>query len=519
MLAYLTVLSRCDARDEARPGSDGNARGVMAAGPVKSKEDEMRDFREQQKSDSPASLSAGSVRRVLPGRGGLPGVAAAAGLALLLSACGGGGAGAPNAGAALGAPASSILADAAVAPAPVAEQTAPDAGETPPPNPQARAPQTPKTLPVALPPVAETIPPRIRESQRPPTARNTVTAPSTLPFPSGSPVTDETVNMNTFGTWGHPDYQPGGSSADKNNGPNVVVRRRVGYSKRSLTLPISGGSGKYAYTSLYYGPAAIANLWLTYPADAGAGNLAVHIRTRRATPGGYGSLSHDAGKSEAIRVATGLSPGPGVLPGGVVMTPEYHEYWLTSIGHKGNVLSWLEAAGRLGPKHGFTIEDFFLTEAYLQAPGNAVQPAARGSETSATWTGQVIAFDSAASSILSRGTEIGGDARVTVNFGGSPTVDVSLTDLRSARAVSGAVGAAEPNGGLPPSRYPSQTWTGLALAGGGFSDSSGGRSIEGAFRNQGPSTGTSANTVGGIFAVPGTIKGGFVATLAPPSPF
>ena len=437
----------------------------------------MRDFREQQKS---ASLPAGLVRRVLPGRGGLPGVAAAAGLALLLSACGGGGAGALNAGAGPEASALSILADAAVAPAPVAEQTAPDAGETPPPNPQAEAPQTPKTPPVAketpppvaLPPVAETIPPRIQESQEPPTARNIVTDPSTIPFPSGIPVTDETVDINTLGIWGHPDYQPGGSSAAKNNGPRVVVRRRVGHSVKELSLPVSGGSGIYAYTQLHYGTIGLNDLWMTYPAGAGDGDLAVHIRTRK--------------------------------------SPHNRRSW---------VRNWLEAAASLGPYHGFSVEDFFLTEAYLQAPGSAVQPAARGSETSATWTGQVIAFDSAASSILSRGTEIGGDATVTVNFSGSPTVDVSLTDLRSARAVSGAVGAAEPNGGLPPSRYPSQTWTGLALAGGGFSDSSGGRSIEGAFRNQGPSTGTSANTVGGIFAVPGTIKGGFVATLAPPSPF
>lgn len=424
----------------------------------------MRDSRKPEKSGSLHSLPAGSARRSPPGRSGLPGVAVATGLALLLSACGGGGAGAPNAAAVLGGSASSIQAAAAVTPAPVVEKTAPvarnsppDAGKTPP--------------PVVPPPVAEAIPPRIQESPAPLTARSTVTDPSTLPFPSG---TDETVNMNTFGTWGLPAYQPGGSSADRNNGPNVVVRRRVDHQFRGLTLPVSGGTGELAYTSLWYGGVNILDLWLTYPAGAGAGDLAVHVRTRKtlATSGGN---------------------------------------------HKGFVADWLEAAARLGPSHGFTVEDFFLTEAHLQAPGSGVQPAAQGSETSATWTGKVIAVASAAKSILTRGDEIGGDATVTVNFGASPTVDVSLTDLRSARSFAGQ-GPTEPNGGLTPSRYPSQTWTGLALSGGGFSDSSARRSITGAFRSQIASTGTNANTVGGIFDVKGTMKGGFVATIAPPSP-
>ncbi|MCY3822264.1 MAG: hypothetical protein OXG62_00140 [Nitrospinae bacterium] len=478
-----------------------------AFAPVMSKEGEMHDSRKQ-KDDSPASLPAGLVRRPPPGRGELTRVAVAAGLALLLSACGGGGggAGAPNFGAALGGSAPSIQADAVVAPAlvaptPDAEQAAPVArnsppgdGETPPPT--------------GLPPVAE-IPSQIQEPPTTPTDRYTVADPSTIPFPSGSPVTDEKVSMNSFGTWGLPDYQPGGASAAKNNGPNVRVRRRVGYGRRLLTLPVSGGTGEFAYTSLYYGTAAIANLWLTYPADAGAGDLAVHIHTRRATPGGYGSISDDAVTSAAVRNATGV---------GAIWSDEIRPDAATrGTDHKAWVGDWLEAAARLGPSHGFTVEDFFLTEAYLQAPGTAVQPAPQGSETSATWTGKVIAFNSAAGSILTRGDEIGGDATVTVNFGAGPTMDVSLTDLRSARGFAGQ-GPTEPNGGFTPYRYPNQTWTGLALAGGGFSDSSSSRSIKGVFRSQVQSTGTNANTVGGIFDVFGTMKGGFVATFAPPSP-
>lgn len=494
----------------------GTPDAADAFDPAVSKEDEMDDSRKQnsrkQKDDSPASLPTGLVRRPPPGRGGLPGAVVATGLALLLSACGGGGgAGAPNSGTALVGPSPSIQSDAVVAPAPVAEQAAPVAKKTAPVarnSPPGAGEQPP---PTGLPPVGETNPPQIQEPPTP-TDRNIVTDPSTIPFPSGSPVTDETTNMNKSGTWGHPDYQPGGASAAMNNGPNVVVRRRVGYAKRLLTLPVSGGSGEFAFTSIYYGTVAIANLWLTYPADAGANDLAVHIHTRRATPGGSGSISDDAVTSAAIRSATGLDFYYDQWP-----DEERPDDYPRGISHKGNVLDWLEAAARLGPYYGFSVEDFFLTEAYLQAPGSGVQPAAQGSETSATWTGKAIAFDSATRSILIRGAEIGGDAAITVNFGNSPTVDVSLTDLRSARGIDGRA-STPPNGGFPPFRYPNQSWTGLVLTGGGFSDASGGRTITGAFRSQVSSTGTNANTVGGIFDVTGMMKGGFVATFAPPSP-
>ena len=438
--------------------------GVDAFDSVMRKESGMHDSCKE-KDDFPASHSAGAVRRPPPGSSGLPGIAAAAGLALLLSACGGGGADAPNAGATLGVSALSIQTEAAVTPAPVAEKTAPVAPKTPPPNPQARTPKTPP--PVDLPPVVKVIPPQRQQSPAPPTDMSIVTDPSTIPFPSGSSAMDETVHMSTFGPWRDAAYQPGGSSAARNNGPKVVVRRRAKRSSKSLTFPAIN-----PFPRLNFGIHEIDNLWLTYPADAGSSDLAVHIRTMALV---------DRGSRRA---------------------------W---------VVLWRDAVERLGPYyayHGFPAEDFFLTEAYLQAPGSAVQPAAQGSETSATWTGKVIAFDSAAESVLLRGDEIGGDAAVTVNFGNSPTVDVSLTDLRSARTVSGAPGAVETNGGISPHRYPNQSWTGLALAGGAFSDASGGRSIKGVFRNQGTTAGTNANTAGGIFDVTGTMKGGFVATFS-----
>ena len=169
-------------------------------------------------------------------------VAAAAGLALLLSACGGGGggAGAPNAGATLGGSAPSIQAGAAVAPAPVAEQATPVAKKTAPVARNSPPGDGEPPPPTNLPPVSETTPPQTQEPSTP-NDRNIVTDPSTIPFPSGSPVTDEKVNMNMFSLWGLPVYQPGGASAARNNGPNVAVRRRVGYSKRLLSLPVSGG--------------------------------------------------------------------------------------------------------------------------------------------------------------------------------------------------------------------------------------------------------------------------------------
>ena len=304
-----------------------------------------------------------------------------------------------------------------------------------------------------------------------------VTDPSTIPFPSGSPVTNENTNLNTFGSWGGiPTTCPTGADCT-NYGPDVAVKRRVGYSKRSLSHTIAG-------ENIWYGNAGIADLWLTYPADATASQLAVHIRTKRATPGSYGSISDDvqkeidAGGAKPIQTATGIY-GRGDED-------------------KGNVRQWLNDAA----KYGISVQDFFLTAQAMN-------------EMSATWTGKVIAFDSASGSIMNRGNEIGGEASITVNFGNSPTVDVSLTNLGSARSRQSVPHPSIPNSRISgPSPYPSQSWTGLELTSGGFSDTSGRRSIEGTFRNQGTTTGTNANTAAGIFDVYGTMKGGFVATYS-----
>ena len=201
-------------------------------------------------------------------------------------------------------------------------------------------------------------------------------------------------------------------------------------------------------------------MWLTYPAGVTSGQMAVHIKTRRS---GFTAIDIDgeAGWKTAV------------------------SWWREGLEHVGVSLS---------------SEDFFTTETFLQAPGTAVQPTGT-SGTSATWTGKVVAVDSAIDSILRRGQGIAGDARVTVNFGNNPTVDVVLNNLMG--RVSGTIG-------YPPG-FPSQTWKGLTLSNGRFSHTATRREIVGTFRNQGTTKGTNANTVGGLFDVYGTMKGGFVA--------
>ena len=270
---------------------------------------------------SPLSLSFSPLSR-----GEFPAVAIAMGLALFLSACGGGGGGsAPSSQASdlVSPDARSSQADGLVSPdAPTATQN--QGG------------------------------PQIRNRALLSSA-SVVTDTSTIPFPSGTPTTDEMVNMNTFGQWGLPAYQPGGSGT--NNGPDVPVRRRVGYSKMSLTLG-----------QVWYGTAAIADLWLTYPASAGDTELAVHIRTKRATPGNYGSISDDVQKEQDAGESNAISQATGITSFGI---PEFNYRGVT---HKFHVIDWLNNAA----KYSIPVEDFFLTEAYLQAPGTAVQPAAQG---------------------------------------------------------------------------------------------------------------------------------------------
>ena len=266
--------------------------------------------------------------------------------------------------------------------------------------------------------------------------------------PPGMPGVHSNINLRSLG-------QPG-------FGPNVRVSRRIAHN-REVTLRATGGGlpdGVYGI--------GVGEQWLTYPENAANNLMAVHINTTRS--------------SFSFASSQDIVQGPGEV----------------------NIKGVVGLAKRDIEARGGTFDDFFTTNAWLQAPGSAVQPAAQGNELNATWTGKVIAHNSNAGAILLRGEEIGGDATVTVRFryhppGGHPppTVDVELDNLEGARA-SG-------------SYYPEQTWRGLALRNGGFSDNSGGRTIAGTFRNYGTTAGTNANTVGGVFET-NTMKGGFVAT-------
>ena len=113
--------------------------------------------------------------------------------------------------------------------------------------------------------------------------------------------------------------------------------------------------------------------------------------------------------------------------------------------------------------------DYFTTGAWYQVDTPTLPTGVQG--TSATWNGHMIAFESNPANLGGRGGEVGGDARITVNFGAdttSHTVDVALTKIASALAQGG--------------NFADQNWNGLTLqSNGGFVHSDSARSIEGGF--------------------------------------
>lgn len=346
------------------------------------------------------------------------GFASVALLALFLTACGGGGAG-------------------LTLPQPVMSRPAPQPAAAL----EARPAATPQPAPAPQPVSAPALPPgfpRVSQLQVAPrtppvTAKSTSVGTVTPPgFPAAA--TPRTINLNSF-------------NPPMSLRPNIQVRRRT-----------QAASWQLKYTHPYHGDTEfrLRNLqvndqWLTYPHNAGANDMKVHIRTR------------------VPLTNRGFT---------VVLTEGFDE-----VGHE-------------------LANDFFLVEAHLQAPGAGVQPTGTGN---ATWTGKVIAFENDPDQLLTRGFEIGGDASVTVNLSTNPTANVSLTNLKSSRVTKIESGAAVP------STYPDQTWSGLSIdSSGAFNSTAGGRKMNGAFRHQG-ATGTSPNTVGGVFEAP-SIKGGFVAT-------
>ena len=366
----------------------------------------------------------------------------AAALALAVTGCGGGGA----------RPAASIT--PAVAPPPA---VVPPPEETPPvvaPPPE-ETPRRVATPPRVVPLTADTSPPEetpTRVSTTPaftPKAVDLVKAAmeaAAMSVETSSPddLPSSEGSTSNMNTWGSP------------GSPDVEVRTRRGPSRWKW---YGWNCWGWSPDGPVWGPCGfgvtILDKWTSYPADADDDEMKVHVRAKE--------------------------------------TPTKDKSLLVQLNG-----SWGFAAGGEN--------DFFATEAHLEAPGTPVQPAAQGTETSATWTGRVIAVDSAPRKILIRGFEIGGKAELTFNFAGS-TLDVNLTELRTPRAVDINTGQAGP--------YPSQSWKGLSVSNGSFSDSTGNRTISGTFRHQdATNTDTNADTVGGVFNVHGTMKGGFVATFS-----
>ncbi len=209
--------------------------------------------------------------------------------------------------------------------------------------------------------------------------------------------------------------------------------------------------------------------WFSYPSDAGANDMKVHVLVRRATYGSNGKIA----LSSYFR---GSSHSSG--------------------------------SGSANLEYFYEHLDFFKAEAHLEAPGTGVKPMGAAG-TTATWTGGVVGLDVARDAagggpnFWRRGDVIGGTATVTANFHNlnDPRVAVSLTNLKGSN-----VGTS----------YANLSWTGMTVdANGDFSGTSGGRTVEGTFRQQG-TAGTSPNTVGGTFEMPihhtQAMVGGFVAT-------
>ena len=188
--------------------------------------------------------------------------------------------------------------------------------------------------------------------------------------------------------------------------------------------------------------------WFTYPHDAtGANDMKVHLQVRRAT-----------------------------AKGKIVL----HNFFQR--GHDKDYF--------------YDYLDFFTAAAHLQAPGTAVQPTL-AVNTSATWTGGVVAIDTARQfdssgkgNFWRRGDVIGGTATITVQRSDIPTLwaSVALTNLKGS-----TVGTS----------YPDLNWNNMTINLGKF-----GRSIHGPGSTLPNSTisgtfrGTGAAKVGGTFEVP-----------------
>ncbi len=296
------------------------------------------------------------------------------------------------------------------------------------------------------------------------------TAPSGLPGTTGT-----VVNMNAM----MPSTVVGGATR-----PNIQLLERAGNSAATvidfpcINLNSSGtnlncriGGGVQSNGTWDSGDVDTYGRWFTYPHDAGTNDMKVHLQVRRAT-----------------------------LKDKITL----HKFF--DRGHsKDYFYEHLDL-------------DFFTAEAYLEAPGSAVQPTVvQGSPL--TWTGKVVGLDTAREfdtsgkgNFLRRGDLIGGTATITVRKHAQPNprATVELTNL-----VGANIGTT----------YPDVSWSNMNISNGSFSqtivgghniatNSITGATVSGTFR------GTGAAKVGGTFEVPAQawlygryvgMVGGFVA--------
>lgn len=300
------------------------------------------------------------------------------------------------------------------------------------------------------------------------TVQRTVSSSAPEGFPSAA---GWVSNVNAFGA---PDA------------PDIAIRARHGDSSPvAIDFACTSGAGEDRITGWCRVGGGIAEdradlsgnsetygRWFTYPSNAAASDVKVHLQVRRGTWGVDGA-----------------------------------KVTLSQFFYRKNRVAALDYFH----KH----LDFFKAEAHLEAPGTAVHPTGTDG-TDATWTGKVIALDSGGRiqdnhgnpNFGLRGQLVGGDASVTVTFGGQGfphRATVQLTNLEGANVWN--------------SSYPDLTWAGMAINNGSFSNlvthSAG--TLTGTFRHKGLS-GTSPNTVGGTFNSPANsfgkngLVGGFIAT-------
>ena len=269
------------------------------------------------------------------------------------------------------------------------------------------------------------------------------------------------------------------NAATAPDAPDIAIRERHGDSSPvAIDFACTTGSGENLITGWCRVGGGIAEdradlsghsqtygRWFTYPHDATANEMKVHLQVRRGTWGVDGAkvtlskFFYGKGRRDALDY--------------------FHKHM-----------------------------DFFKAEAHLEAPGTAVQPTVADG-ASATWTGKVIALDSGGRiqdnhgnpNFGRRGQLVGGDATITVDkTAGLPTprVGVSLTNLEGANVWN--------------SSYPDLSWASMTVTNGSFSSFTGHvGTLSGTFR------GTGAAKVGGTFSVPPNsfgqngLVGGFVA--------